>query len=267
MKYLIKDLANLTEFSPDRIRKWQERYHILLPEVGKNGYHYYSNEDLKILLFIKQELKKGRKLKEIIQKPRSEILNEYFHYNEFSQEEIEIIRKIASYNYKPIETYLKKIYKNAGFFQWSKEVHKLILLTGRAWEKNLISISDEHSFSSWIKGHILSQAIKMASNQKPIWLVCIYPKDEHELGALLHYVKLLKLKVPARYVGKLPKEELIKEIKHNQYRVVSISVVMPRKWNELQKLKEDILKHHTCKVLFGGYGYKKMKEKLKGEFV
>lgn len=259
MKFLIKDLAKMTDLNPDRIRKWQERYHILNPELGKNGYHYYNNNDLKILLFIKKELKAGKRIKQIIEDyKKSKTLN--FITNDFTSEELTIINSISNFDYKPIELHLSSVLKKQGFYSWLREIHKLILLTGKAWEKNLISISDEHSFSNWLRGNLLTFVVRNMPEKKAIWLVCTFPGDEHELGAILHYVKLLKFKVPARYVGNLPKDELLREIKVNQYIYVSISIVMPRKWKEIQKLKEEILKIANIKVLFGGYGYKKLKK-------
>lgn len=260
MKFLIKDLAKMTDINPDRIRKWQERYHILNPEIGKNGYYYYNNEDLKILLFIKKELKTGKRIKQIIENYKKNKSVNFFE-NEFTSEELTIINLISNFDYKPIEKHLSSVLNKEGFYKWLREIHKLILLTGKAWEKDLISISDEHSFSNWLKGNLLTYVVRNIPEKKVIWLVCTFPGDEHELGAILHYVKLLKFKVPARYVGNLPKEELLRELKINQYKYLSISVVMPRKWKELQKLKEEIQKIGNIKVLFGGYGYKKIKEK------
>ncbi len=261
MKYLIKDLANISELHPDRIRKWQERFHFLRPELGKNGYYYYSNEDLKILLYVKNEILKGKKINEVVSKPREEILKEIYYSNEFSKEELNIIEAISNFKYIDIEKRLISLYKKQGFYAWLKEIHRLIILTGKAWEKNFITISDEHSFSNWLKANILTYVVRNFPSTKPIWLVCTFPGDPHELGALLHYVKLLKFKVPARYVGNLPKEELLKEIKMNNYRVVSISIVLPKKWSVVKNLKAQIEKFGSIKVLFGGYGYKLLKNK------
>ncbi len=262
MKYLIKDLAKLTHLSSDRIRKWQERYKILRPERGANGYHYYSNDDLRILLYIKKQLEKGMNLKEILKKSRDEILNEILYTNDFTSEELDYIRLLLNYNYKSIEKKLNTIYKKYKFFTWSHEIHKLIILTGRAWEKNIISVSDEHAFSTWLKGYILAEINKKAEYGCSSWLVCVFPGDQHELGAILHYAKLIHFKVPAKYVGCLPREELLKEIRENNYRKVSISIVMPVKIQEIQKLKKDILKVKPVKVLFGGYGYKQFMKSL-----
>lgn len=262
MKYLIKDLACVSNLHPDRIRKWQERYHLLKPELGSNGYYYYSNEDLKILLYVKNELSKGKKISQIIAKPRQELLKEITQSNEFSTEELSIIEAISNFNYKPIERKLYQVLKKKGFYSWLREIHKLIILTGKTWEKNLITISDEHSFSNWLKANLLTYIVRNLPKKKPVWLVSTFPGDPHELGALLHYIKLLKFKVPARYVGNLPKEELLKEIKIGSYRVVSISIVLPQKWKVIQNLKHQIEKLDHTKVLFGGYGYKQIKVKL-----
>ncbi|MCX7809617.1 MAG: helix-turn-helix domain-containing protein [Leptospiraceae bacterium] len=259
MKYLIKDLSNITGLSPARIRKWQERYHILNPKKkGKNGYYYYDNEDLKILLFFKNEIKKGKTPKEILQIPRKDILSKEIYFNEFNSKEMQFIQYISEYNFKEIKNYLDKIYKTKHFLKWLQEIHNLIILTGKAWEKNFITISEEHTFSRWIYNYISSKIVKLYLYKEPIWLVAVFPGDPHELGALLHFAKLQYYKIPAKFVGMLPEKELLNEIKQNNYKIVSISIVIPQKEEALEKLKNKIQKISNTDILFGGYGYRLM---------
>lgn len=268
MKYLVKDLSQLSGFSPARIRKWQERYHILNPEKGENGYYYFSNEDLKTLLFIKEKINQNYKIKEILNElNKPSITKEKIFLKEFTKEELELIFYISHSNFNAIQNYLDKIYRKNKFNYWIQSIRKLLLLTGKAWEKNLLSIADEHTFSRWIYLYISKKIIQLQTNKDPTWLVCVFPGDEHELGALLHYAKLLYFKVPAKFVGMLPEKELLKEIKQNYYKVISISLVMPQKKEKIDTLKKKIQKQRpNIKVLFGGIGYRKLKENNKNQF-
>ncbi len=241
MKYLIKDLSKYTGLSPARIRKWQERYHILQPEQKENGYYYYSNDDLKVLIFFKRQLENGKSLKELSTIKREEILSKDLYINDFNKKELKIINAISKLEYDLIKKNLDKIYFES-LLKWVKEIEKLLILTGKAWEKNFITVADEHSFSNWLRNYISSKVLKYFIYDKPIWLVCVFPGDQHELGALLHFVKLLYYKVPAKFVGMLPEHYLLQEIKLNSYKYISISVVLPQSIKKLQNLKNKIEK-------------------------
>ncbi|MCS7205547.1 MAG: MerR family transcriptional regulator [Leptospiraceae bacterium] len=262
MKYLIKDLSKMTGLSPARIRKWQERYNILRPTQAHNGYYYYDNDDLRVLLFIKNQLSNGKTLKELLNISREQVLNKNLYLHEFTQKELELINYISNYQYHEIQKHLDSIYKKS-FLKWISEIRNLLILVGRAWEKNFLSVADEHSISNWIRSYIAKHLLKEMKFEKPVWLVCVFPGDTHELGAMLHFAKLLYYKVPAKFVGMLPKHELLREIRQNSYRKISISVVLPKKWKELENLRKEIQKISNAKVLFGGYGFKQTQKPKK----
>lgn len=255
MKFLIKDLSRLTGISPARIRKWQERYGLLQPEKGENGYWYYSDEDYLILKNLKERLDAGEKLKYLARAKREELVHGGKN-RIFSEEEMEIIHAIQYGNFNYLNQYLEKKRHNLPLPAFLREVVRpCILLVGRAWESQILSVGDEHTFTRWIMGYLLGIAENYRVNQKPIWLVTVFPGDFHEIGALLHYIMLLRHKIPTRFVGSLPENILIQELRSQPYKAVSISVVLPQKKESLARLKRIITSRTKVqKVYFGGYG-------------
>lgn len=260
MKYLIKDLSRMTGVKGFTIRKWQERYKIFKPQLAPNGYWYYSNEDYEVLVRIVRFLEEGEKISHIVALGRENLLK-FKNEDGYSEEEKQFIRWLENDQFSEIENYLNEQEKQKNFSSFIRQsLEKQVALVGRAWQDGMISVADEHSFSRWVTTYIRNKCKKYETelkDKKPIWLVAVLPGDTHEIGALMHYAILLGKKVPARFVGTLPLDHIIRELNKGQYRTISISMTMAPQLTKLEKIKNTILnKTSVKKVIFGGRGYR-----------
>jgi DNA-binding transcriptional MerR regulator len=257
MKYLIKDLSKLTGFDGARIRKWQERYRILEPERGANGYWYYTNEDYIVLQNMKRLLDKGEKLQSVVSLGREYLLG-MMGADDFTEAEMSLIKSIARNDFTAIEGYFGEQYGKQSFASFVRgPIRDAVVLIGSAWEAGLLSVAEEHSFSRWLFTYIYGKTREMGIPRDPVWLVAVFPGDPHELGALMHYALLVSKKVPAKYAGTLNIEHIIDELKRNQYRNVSLSMVMPQPIEKIESIKKKLLERSGVnKVLVGGRGYR-----------
>lgn len=256
MKYLIKDLSHMTGISGARIRKWQERYQIFSPEQEENGYYYYSNDDYRILEKIKQHLSEGKKISTIMQLGRAQLL-QTGDLNHFTKSEMLQIEWIDGSQFIHLEKLLNKSKKQLSLTKFIRsEIRPLVEICGKAWQEGHITVAKEHTFSRWISAYILNICNSSKSDQVPIWLVAAFPSELHELGALMHYAILLDFGVPSQFVGNLPTEHLIKEIRQNNYRNLSLSITVPRRLKQIFRIKAYI-KSRTkiSKIFLGGRGY------------
>ena len=57
--YRIKTVASMTGLSTHAIRKWEERYHLVHPQRGPNGYRTFTEDDVQFLLYLKSQLTNG----------------------------------------------------------------------------------------------------------------------------------------------------------------------------------------------------------------
>ena len=254
MKYLIKDLAALTNISKDRIRKWQERYKLLQPTLGDNGYYYYSNEDFYVLNAMKQKLDKGYRLKDVVQLAREDFLTQNFA--NFNISELKIISLIEGNQFFSLARIYDQRKREKDFIQWVQEdLCSLIEVVGKAWQEKLITVAEEHAFSKWFFGYFDSKIRRLKTDTKPNILVCVYSKDEHELGALLHYGILLYKHRRAKFCGNLPEFHILKELASHKYTELHISLVLKRTHSELEFFKRRILSRFSdLKIVFGGCG-------------
>ncbi len=259
MSLLIKDLSKLTNIPPGRIRKWQERYNILCPRQGKNGYWYYSNIDYRILSSIQYFLSQGKQLHQIMALGPHTLFRKSLELRpeDVTLEKKSYIQLLKEGDYESIGKILLKE-KKSDFPYWiRKEIQPLVVSVGRAWEIGIINVADEHAFTRWFTSFLFSLLNGIPLRLPLTWLVCSFPRDKHELGALMYYCILRSQGHCVRYVGMLPYLELLNEVQTKAYKKVSISVVIPRSFKEKKALEKDITSISSeTKVEFGGYGSK-----------
>ncbi|MCB1176646.1 MAG: MerR family transcriptional regulator [Leptospiraceae bacterium] len=268
MKYLIKDLSKMTGIKGFTIRKWQERYSIFDPKLASNGYWYYTNEDYIVLTRIVNFLNRGERISSIVSRGRDYLLS-YKNSEGYSNIEKKIIYHIIKNEYEEISHYLdeeleRNTHKN--FIRY--QLRNIMILVGRAWNDGLVSVADEHSFSRWMEGYIYNISNKFGTTENPVWLVTSFPGDNHELGALMYYSLLRSRNIPAKFVGTLPLEHIIKELNNSDYKAISLSLALAQPIAKIEKVKSKILrKTNIKKVFFGGRGYNIVRESIKKERV
>ena len=257
MNFLIKDLSRMTNFSPARIRKWQERYRIFEPTQGSNGYWYYTNDDYRVLRALQQRLAAGEKLQQVMALGRQSLLRTPID-QDLTEAQWSLIQLVKDRRFSAARAMLDKKRKQLLYGQWIRRIVQPACVTvGLAWEKNLLTVSEEHEFSRWLMAYLLESADNAARDDEATWLVVSMPGDEHELGALMHYCLLRSRGRPARFVGMLPEEELLKDLRDHIYHRVSISVVMPVTQKKLDSLRKSMQQvAPMTRLLFGGYGLK-----------
>ncbi|MBE7439340.1 MAG: MerR family transcriptional regulator [Spirochaetales bacterium] len=254
MQYLIKDLSRLTGLPPARIRKWQERYDILRPAMGTNGYYYYHNDDLRLLNYLKQETSRGRSISEVIAVGRSALLKESLQTNDLSESLQAVIRG----DYSMFSFHKEFSGDGRSLRTWLRTVLRpLLVQIGIAWEAGHLSVTAEHLFSRWISAAIYSMLDTLPPAVGRRILCAVYPGDEHELPGLLLHTLLRSYGAASVFVGQLDAVELRRELtSHPSYERLYITSTMPRAATQLQNFKERVgqgMPH--LKIRIGGAGW------------
>jgi DNA-binding transcriptional MerR regulator len=257
MRYLIKDLSKLTGVKGFTIRKWQERYRIFQPELEKNGYWYYNDDDYIILTRVVKLLGDGKKISNIAAMGRQNLLDMKSEEN-FEELERDIFKWIRENQLGNLGNYLDQLNSQMSLTKFIREhVETIIILVGRGWQEGLLSIADEHNFSRWMSAYLRQKISHFENSTQPNWLVVVFPGDTHELGALMHYALLRERKVSAKFVGALPLDQIVKELGKSHYKAVSVSMALSQPIQKIEKVKNTIsTKTKIKRVYFGGRGYK-----------
>lgn len=233
MKYLIKDLQKFTGVPATRIRKWQQRFGLFAPSRARNGYNYYSNDDLFRIRYIDEKIKEGYPLRKIISDlPQTAQAETKL----FTRNEWKFIGLISDGSYGNLQKQIDAVEKKSGFAQVIRTLSSVTTLVGRAWQSQCLSISDEHAYSRWLTGYVRALTSGLPVKNTDRWLVTCFPGESHELGALLHYALIRRRGYDAKLTGMLPREELLQEIARGNYKRVSISMVLPVRESQAMRL-------------------------------
>lgn len=265
MDYLVKDLSRMTGVPAHTIRKWQERYHILRPRQTQNGYWHYSNEDYFVLKSIQQRLGNAQRLREIMALGRDNLLRD--KVGDFSPEHLAFLSRLRDGDFASIEDSFERRRTRSTSSWINRVIRPAVVLVGKAWESQQVSVAEEHAFSRWLTAYLTRKAPVSEEAVRNGWLITTFPEDPHELSALMYSVILKSRGVPAQFYGHLPREELFREVRAGEFKGVAVSVVLKQPHARLDSLRSDLQKAVPgIQVRFGGFGLRGEGTRDNGQF-
>lgn len=257
MRLTAKKLSELTQVPAANIRKWRERYGILAPERGDNGYLYYTSEDYRVLLSIGRQLDQGVKLANIMKQGRAALL-EKAPSSGYNEEEMRFLEHVIENNFVKLAHELDQVLRLKGVEHLVlKKIWPLTILIGKAWESGFITVATEHAYSRWMMGYLSQLALRHHRKQNVERLFVSFPEDDHELGAMMHYVLMTASGQGGKFSGALPMDRLFEELGRGDYDEIHISATLPRTRSEVESLVSKIHRAHPgIRVKIGGMGVK-----------
>ena len=192
--YRIHRVAKLTGLSRDVIRVWERRFKILNPTRGANRYRNYSDEDVALLRFLKEQLDSGASIGELSKLGREELLNRAraatpqvsFVDNAFSRLLQELLSSLNPFNRAIFE---KRLNGAVAVVPFEEALHGILLplqeQVGQLWHDGHLDVATEHYVTRQIQQKIFS-----AMNQLPVAefganvVVACPPGEEHDIAAI-----------------------------------------------------------------------------------
>jgi DNA-binding transcriptional MerR regulator/methylmalonyl-CoA mutase cobalamin-binding subunit len=190
----IHRVAKLTGLSKDVIRVWERRFALLKPTRGANRYRNYSDEDVALLRFLKEQLDAGGSIGELAKLGREELLGRArasapqvsFVDNTFSRLLRELLSTLNPLNRVIFE---KRLNGAVAVVPFEEALHGILLplqeQVGQLWHEGHIDVAIEHYVTKQIQQKIFS-----AMNQLPVAefgakvVVACPPGEEHDIAAL-----------------------------------------------------------------------------------
>jgi DNA-binding transcriptional MerR regulator len=190
----IHRVAKLTNLSKDVIRVWERRFALLKPIRGANRYRNYSDEDVALLRFLKEQLDAGGSIGELAKLGREELLGRArasaprlsIVDNTFSRLLQELLSSLNPFDRVVFE---KRLNGAVAVVPFEEALHGILLplqeQVGQQWHENHIDVAIEH----YVTKHI-QQKIFSAMNQLPVAefgakvVVACPPGEEHDIAAL-----------------------------------------------------------------------------------
>lgn len=215
--FSIRQMIELTGLSEYTIRGWEGRYSAFAPTRGETGRREYLKSDVERALLMRELLKRGHRIGKIAAYTNQK-LKALFEQTDFSQKPLNssnssksvsrAIDMMALQKWEELEDLIKNVrHKNT-----SQLLHKFILpvlqLLALNVEKGLVSVSQEHVVSSFIKEKIYSELSILATKRKPrgatnnIRFILATPEgDHHEIGLLLAHLLIRTYGFVSLYLG------------------------------------------------------------------
>ena len=190
----IHRVAKLTGLSRDVIRVWERRFGLLKPTRGANRYRNYSDEDVALLRFLKEQLDAGGSIGELAKLGREELLGRArvsapqvsFVDNTFSRLLRELLSTLNPFNRVIFE---KRLNGAVAVVPFEEALHGILLplqeQVGQLWHEGHVDVALEHYVTKQIQQKIFS-----AMNQLPVAefgakvVVACPPDEEHDIAAL-----------------------------------------------------------------------------------
>ncbi|MGZ9274598.1 MAG: MerR family transcriptional regulator [Nitrospira sp.] len=190
----IHRVAKLTGLSKDVIRVWERRFGVLKPTRGANRYRNYSDEDVALLRYLKEQLDAGGSIGDLARLGREELLNRLraasprasFIDNTFDRLLRELLSALDPFDRVMFE---KRLNGAVAVVPFQEALHGILLplqeRVGQLWHDGHVNVAIEHYVTKQIQQKIFS-----AMNQLPVAefgakvVVACPPGEEHDIAAL-----------------------------------------------------------------------------------
>jgi methanogenic corrinoid protein MtbC1 len=278
-KYNIKSVSQRTGVQPVTLRAWERRYNILEPNRAENGYRLYSERDIALLVWLKNQVDTGISISSAVADYRSTTSKGISPEAVFNTPAPTISRR----SNLPANEFVKLFYnalitrdeetaseifeKAMASFDLFPLVELVIFPTlreiGDAWYNGKIFIAVEHFASGFIRSKLMTIYQALPVNRKVSYIMIGgAPGELHEIGSLVTALLLREAGYRVEYLGPdLPLDDLIQYIQEEKPKMVILSATILDATEDLDKFDEMISSVKPKPIFgFGGAAFNRNPE-------
>jgi MerR family transcriptional regulator, light-induced transcriptional regulator len=259
--YRIKRVAHLTGINPATLRAWERRYNLISPRRTDSGYRLYSDEDVAMLMRLKQLIDEGLTISEAIARagrghpplppdaPAPALL----------ELRVELRDALLRFD-RPAAL---AAYDRAAHLRPEHRVEQLLLPTmrelGDLWEHGDAVVSQEHFASAFVREK-LSQTIAALDTgiaSGPEGVCAGLPGELHEFGLMAAAVRLAGKGWRVLYLGAdVPLDDVRRIVRERRPQMLCTSAVMRLDADEFRALAAELrgMAPRDTAVVIGGAG-------------
>jgi methanogenic corrinoid protein MtbC1 len=234
-QYRIKAVSRLTGIRPELLRRWEKRYRLFKPQRAENRYREFDDEDVQLLLYLRQQIAQGRSIGELAAEGRATLLRRiaptaapaphrhpaytglidellgYVEHLETTRLEARLLECAVHY---PFATLLHQVFVPL--------LHRL----GELWAARQLSLASERLVTMLVQQRLLTMLHATTPGAHMPLLLCACPAGErHELGLLTFAYTLQQEGWHVCYLGAdLPVTELLYACQRLQPALVALSL-------------------------------------------
>ena len=249
----IAALARRTEVAPDTIRKWEQRYDVLMPSRTAGGQRRYTELDVARVEWLKARLAEGYRIGEaaallgagVGSAPTSHgelraALEAALLASDSTALAAAIDQTLALY---PLEEALYEVI--VPFLRW----------LGAGWESGELSVAQEHLASEIVRGHLESQLVYARGDVRGVAVLACAPSERHDLGLLMLAALMRGDGWQVAYLGAYtPLPDAFRLAHTIAARLLCISVTMPESAETFAQAIEQLETPNGTELVIGGAG-------------
>jgi DNA-binding transcriptional MerR regulator len=197
-RHTIQVVAEATGIPAVTLRMWERRYGVVRPTRSGGNYRLYSERDIALLRWLKQEVDNGSPIRHAAADlKRRAAAGDWpqalpaLRPRHGATPPESVVRDLFTSLVEADERRARQILRQAGT-QYDLDTLCLRILTpclveiGEAWHRGEVRVAQEHFASSYLRGHLLSlyQAYPLRRGALRAFVGCA-PSEQHEIGALM----------------------------------------------------------------------------------
>lgn len=189
----IHRVAKLTGLSKDVVRVWERRYGLVKPVRSANRYREYTDEDVALLRFLKEELDRGQTIGALAVEGREALLHRMRATASRSPQQLTphetLIDELVA-QLDPLDKirFEQKLNGAVAVIPFEEAVQRILLplqrRVGELWHEGRLNVAVEHYVTKLIQQKLFSVMNQLPVNEFGPRIVIACPEGEfHEIGA------------------------------------------------------------------------------------
>lgn len=213
--YNIKAVSRLVGLPPVTLRAWERRYGLPHPRRSHQGYRLYSEYDLHLLRWLKQQIESGlsigraveywRELRSLGRDPAAEQTRFYPIRQPISPSHLarDLYEALTHFNEEAATEILRRASALYAIDQVLAEVVQPMLVEiGEAWHRGELPVAVEHFATQFCLQHLMSLLAALAPPRHPgVIVAACAPGETHQIGLLMLVVMLRWRGWNVKYLG------------------------------------------------------------------
>jgi DNA-binding transcriptional MerR regulator len=233
-RYRMKAVSRLTGVRPELLRMWEKRYRLFTPHRADNRYREFDDDDVRLLIYIRQQIEQGRAIGELAAEGREALLRRLCPAadappaaREAQPLLDELVAYAQSFDRRRLETRLAECVAQQPFGMVLHTVFvPLLHRLGDLWAAQQLPVASERLVTVTLTQRLLTLLQATAPGAGAPLLLCACPTGErHELGLLTFAYTMQQSGWQVCYLGPdLPLQELYRSCQHLQPTLVALSL-------------------------------------------
>lgn len=265
MRYRMKTVSELTGIPRNTLVAWERRYGVPEPERLSNGYRLYSDDDVGVLLRLRDAIAKGLSISEAVELVKEDVEPKRASTavgpadSGLVSVRRELLEGLLAFDRPRAERVVERLL-HVPFLVAIEEIYfPLLRELGDRWEAGDASVAQEHFITAFVRDQLVAMLLRVGAG-RPLGphVACVtFPNEKHELALLALAVHLSLRGCRVTYLGAdLPAKELARFIEQTRPDWVCVSVILPIESAALLEFARAVVKSapRETRVVIGGAG-------------